>query len=303
MFLVVIGLNFCFMKPHVDDSEYFRMVMLGEWYIGVVIPARNEEMHLPEVLEKIPQFVDTVVVVDDGSTDNTSKLVGNNELVQLSGEGVGAAIDAGHQRLLELHDDKFVSVVIAGDGQMDCSEMEKVILPILEKKAHHVKGERKDRRSKMPLIRQIGTGFLGILTTLACGQRIADPQCGYTATSSEVLKEWDWTNSWKGYGYPNWWLMNLAKDGWRIAHVDVSAIYEGQKSGIKITSFLPKVSIMLFLGLHKRILSNTIQKPSIPILSIWLSYLLSWIYNPLFFIITHFIDRIHVQSILRGLDD
>ena len=130
MFSVVIGLNFCFIKPHVDDSEYFRMVMLGEWYIGVVIPARNEEMHLPKVLEKIPQFVDTVVVVDDGSTDNTSKLVGNHELVQLSGEGVGAAIDAGHQRLLELYDDKFVSVVIAGDGQMDCSEMA-LLCPVL----------------------------------------------------------------------------------------------------------------------------------------------------------------------------
>ena len=277
--------------------------MLGDWNIGVVIPARNEEMHLPKVLENIPNFVDKVVVVDDGSVDNTANLVGDNELVQLAGEGVGAAIDAGHQRLLELYDEKFVSVVIAGDGQMDCSEMEKVILPILENKAHHVKGERKDRRAKMPLIRQIGTGFLGVLTTLACGQRISDPQCGYTATSSQVLREWDWTNSWKGYGYPNWWLMNLTKNGWKIVHVDVSAIYEGQKSGIRISSFLPKVSLMLLFGLHKRILSNTLEKPSFAICSIWLSYFLSWTYNPIFFIITHFIDRVHVQSILRGLDD
>ena len=75
--------------------------MLGDWIIGVVIPARNEEMHLPKVLENIPNFVDKAVVVDDGSVDNTANLVGDNELVQLAGEGVGAAIDAGHQRLLE----------------------------------------------------------------------------------------------------------------------------------------------------------------------------------------------------------
>ena len=96
-------------------------------------------------------------------------------------------------------DNDFISVVIAGDGQMHPDDMTAVLDPIAENKADYVKGERLDRAGKMPVHRQIGTFLLSILTTLACGQTIRDSQCGYTATSSQVLKSWDWENSWKGY--------------------------------------------------------------------------------------------------------
>lgn len=267
--------------------------------VGVVIPARNEAEHLTEVLSTIPEFVDKVVVVDDGSTDGTGKLAVNVELVTLTGEGVGAAIDAGHRQMLELFDQEFVSVVIAGDGQMDPSDMENLISPIIEGKAHHSKGERLDRAGKMPFYRRIGTFLLAILTTLACGQNISDPQCGYTATSSKVLKTWDWDKSWKGYGYPNWWLMRLAENGWRIKHVPVRAIYTGQRSGIKVSTFLPKVSLMLLIGLHSRIIRNTIKKPSTLLVITWATYLTGWLYHPVAFLIAHISDRVHVRNILR----
>jgi len=227
------------------------------------------------------------------------KLAVNVELVTLTGEGVGAAIDAGHRRMLELFDQEFVSVVIAGDGQMDPSDMENLISPIIEGKAHHSKGERLDRAGKMPFYRRIGTFLLAILTTLACGQNISDPQCGYTATSSKVLKTWNWDKSWKGYGYPNWWLMRLAENGWRIKHVPVRAIYTGQRSGIKVSTFLPKVSLMLLIGLHSRIIRNTIKKPSTLLVITWATYLTGWLYHPVAFLIAHISDRVHVRNILR----
>ena len=267
--------------------------------VGVVIPARNEAEHLPKVLATIPSFVDKVVVVDDGSTDGTANLIAGAELVTLTGEGVGAAIDKGHQHLAEIFDGKFVSVVMAGDGQMDPGDMKKLLDPIVKGNAHHVKGERLDRAGKMPVHRRLGTFILAILTTLACGQTIRDPQCGYTATSSVILKSWNWSMSWKGYGYPNWWLMHLSELGWIIEHVPVKAIYEGQKSGIKILTFLPKVSLMLLLGLHARIIRNTIKRPSLPLLITWATYLAGWIYCPLLFAVTHLSDRVHVNSIRR----
>ena len=118
--------------------------------IAVVIPARDEEKHLGEVLETIPKFVDTVVVVDDGSKDKTASLVKNAELIQLNGEGVGAAIDAGHQHLLKIMDGDFISVVMAGDGQMDPNDLEGLVQPIIDGKAHHVKGERLIEQGKCP---------------------------------------------------------------------------------------------------------------------------------------------------------
>ena len=155
----------------------------------------------------------------------------------------------------------------------------------------------------MPLYRRIGTFILSILTTLACGQTIRDPQCGYTATSSKVLESWNWEHSWKGYGYPNWWLMALSEKGWRISHVPVKAIYEGQKSGIRVSSFLPRVALMLLIGLHSRIIRNTLNNPSLPIVITWVTYIAGWIYNPLLFIVTHLSDRIHVSYILRDANE
>ena len=271
--------------------------------IGVVIPARNEVEHLAGVLSGIPSFVDKVVVVDDGSSDGTGELAGDADVVRLEGEGVGSAIDHGHRRLLEVMDSEFISVVMAGDGQMDPDDMESLITPIVNRQAHHSKGERLDRAGKMPLYRRIGTFILAILTTLACGQTIRDPQCGYTATSSEVLESWNWERSWKGYGYPNWWLMALSEKGWRISHVPVRAIYEGQKSGIRISSFLPKVAVMLLIGLHSRIIRNTLNNPSLPIVITWVTYIAGWVYNPLLFVVTHLSDRIHVSQIMRDVNE
>ena len=267
--------------------------------IGVVIPARNEIQHIEGVLNTIPDFVDKVVVVDDGSTDGTGELVKNAELVRLEGEGVGAAIDSGHRKLLEIIEGEFISVVIAGDGQMDPNDMKSLVKPIVEGKAHHAKGERLDRAGKMPIFRRFGTLLLSILSTLACGQTIRDSQCGYTATSSRVLRNWNWDSSWKGYGYPNYWLMRLSEGGWRVSHVPVKAIYEGQKSGIRMISFFPKVSFMLLIGLHARIIRNTVKNPTISLAFTWVTYIIGWVYNPLMFILTHLADRVHVSSILR----
>jgi glycosyltransferase involved in cell wall biosynthesis len=253
--------------------------MFEGWNVGVVVPARDEEEYLPEVLSTMPSIVDLVVVVDDGSTDGTADVVKDADLVTLDGEGVGAAIDAGHQHLLAKMERPFISVVMAGDGQMDPADLPALLKPIVESKAHHVKGERINRAGKMPLLRRFGTALLSFFTTLACGQSIRDPQCGYTATAHEVLVQWDWETSWKGYGYPNWWLMHLTMEGWHIAHVPVKAVYGDQNSGISIPSFFLKVSAMLFVGLHKRQfdwLPGVISSHPIPLI-LASAYILGWL--------------------------
>ena len=232
--------------------------MFEGWNVGVVIPARNEVDHIKDVIEDLPEWVDRIVVIDDGSSDGTGKAAQGATVIRLEGEGVGAAIDKGHRDLLENLEDPFISVVMAGDGQMDVDDLEAVIEPIITGEFHHVKGDRSAHSSgltKMPMLRRIGSAVLALLTTLACGRKISDPQCGYTATSNRVLRYWDWGKSWKGYGYPNWWLMELTRKKYAIAQVPVLAIYDGQKSGLSILSFLTKVAPMLLVGLHKRAFS------------------------------------------------
>jgi len=292
--------------------------MFEGWKVAVVIPARNEAEHLPKVLSTMPELVDEVVVVDDGSSDGTGLLVVQADMIRLEGEGVGAAIDAGHKHLLAKIEGRFISVVMAGDGQMDPADLESLLQPIIESKAHHVKGERSDRVGKMPKIRRFGTMLLSFFTTLACGQTIRDSQCGYTATSSEVLGQWDWNRSWKGYGYPNWWLMRLSTDGWSIAHIPVKSVYEGQASGIKIRSFIIKVSLMLLVGLHYRVFKSIVPIISVhPIpIALVICYSLGWlgivysltyglIYIPIAFFmwwITHKLDRVIVDVLRRPIE-
>ena len=260
--------------------------MLQGWHIGVVIPARNEEEHVASVIEGLPSFVDIAVVVDDGSDDTTAAQAKNAnapcELTVLDGggKGVGSAIDMGHQHLLSTFNSMFISVVMAGDGQMNPTDMASLLEPIFNNQADHVKGSRLQHPegfNRMPQYRQRASKVLAFFTTLAAGQPISDPQCGYTATSSEVLRNWNWQRSWSGYGYPNFWLVNLATQGYRIAERPVQSIYRNERSGIKPIRFFLSVGWMMAVEHHRRNLAWLKPKRLTPhTLFAFFAYFLGW---------------------------
>ncbi len=257
------------------------------WHIGVVVPAKNEAKFIRKVIETMPEGVDCIVVVNDGSTDATSQEIKaahcQAELIEidLGGQGVGAAIDAGHQAMLEQFDGPFVSVVMAGDGQMDPEDLRAVIAPVITGQADHVKGNRFAHSAgtdNMPVQRKLASKVLSIATTLAAGQPIVDPQCGYTATSHEVLKEWNWNRSWKGYGYPNFWLIQLAKGGWRVNEVPVKSVYGAETSGIKRLKFFASVGAMMAIEHHRRNFGWLFNRNVTPhTLFAFIAYAIGWI--------------------------
>ena len=229
-------------------------------HVVVVMPARNEAALISQSVASIPENVEWIVVVDDGSTDNTRNLAENalgdrGEVISTSGLGVGGAIEVGSKNALTRFGRNCVVVVMAGDGQMDPGDLPAVIRPVIEGRADHVKGNRwlhPDGAKGMPLIRRVGTWWLSRLTSLASGVRIRDSQCGYTATSGAMIADWDWSQSWQGYGYPNWWLMESGRRGFRIDEVAVKSIYADETSGIRIAKFLSSVSWMLWKGVWRR---------------------------------------------------
>ena len=256
--------------------------------IGVVIPAKNEEQFIEQVVKTLPEFVDLAVVVNDGSTDSTRDILEKIDApvemhcIHLTGEGVGAAIDAGHRFLLEHWEtEMFISVVMAGDGQMNPDEMELLLEPLLQQKAEHSKGNRfahHQSLQKMPLLRRMASRVLSFFTGLASGQETPDPQCGYTATHCDVLREWNWEDSWKGYGYPNFWLIRLASLGVRVAHVPVEAIYGEEKSGIRKLRFFLSVGLMMGYQHHKRNISWIFSNRVTPhTLFAGIAYAIGWI--------------------------
>ncbi|MFL2976171.1 MAG: glycosyltransferase family 2 protein [Candidatus Thalassarchaeaceae archaeon] len=236
-------------------------------HVAVVMPARNEEELIAFSINSVPDIVECLIVVDDSSIDSTAKIALNSlqklsssrslitKLISGNGEGVGSAILLGISELAETvenHDDWAV-VIMAGDGQMDPNDLENLVSGL--EFADHVKGNRFHHNlgtKNMPLIRRIASKTIGFLTSLATGWNWGDPQCGYTATRLSMILRHSRLYEWQGYGYPNWWALCFSESSESVKEVPVKSVYGSEKSGIRIVSFLPKVSMMLFLGIWRR---------------------------------------------------
>jgi glycosyltransferase involved in cell wall biosynthesis len=95
--------------------------------IAVVVPAHNEESLIVSTIRSIPDFVDRIIVVDDGSSDQTLQSVIQVDDARIflikhaENRGVGAATISGYQAALRLNID--IVVVMDGDGQMHPSDL------------------------------------------------------------------------------------------------------------------------------------------------------------------------------------
>ncbi len=214
--------------------------MLSDRRIAVVIPAYREAGLIGRTVRTVPAFVDLIVVVDDGSDDGTDRAAlaaGDDRLrvVRLErNRGVGAAIAAGY-RVARQHGAE-VLAVMAGDAQMDPSELADVLAPVVRGEADYVKGNRlrHARRGDMPWQRRLGTRVLGHATAWATGLHgLGDSQCGYTALSGKMVDRLPLHRLWPRYGYPNDLLSQLALAGARVVEVTVRPVYAGERSGLR----------------------------------------------------------------------
>lgn len=260
--------------------------MLEGTQICVVVPAKNEEKFIGNVLENMPTFVDLVVVIDDNSTDNTGQIakVANvnfeNIVVQGNGDGVGAAIDLGYRTAIErFGDETFLCAVMAGDAQMHPDDLISVCKPIIDNRADHVKGNRflSPTIRRMPLQRRIASKILSFGTSIASAMRIRDSQCGFTATRDSVLKGWNWENSWKSYGYPNYWIIECSRQFIRVKEVEVRAIYGEEVSGISPKKFFFTAFFILFKYHHSRAFYWLRNNPNIFSLLSLIFYITGWL--------------------------
>jgi glycosyltransferase involved in cell wall biosynthesis len=235
--------------------------------VGVVIPAYNEEGFVGDTLRSVPEFVDRVYAVEDGSTDGTWREIRTtttaiNErrsddddpfpqvVVPIQHEqnrGVGGAIKTGYLRARE--EDVDLTVVMGADGQMEPEKMTDLMDPIVDGQADYTKGNRflgRTERGDMPLFRFVGNATLGAITKIASGYwNNGDPQSGYTVISRHALEETAIEDMYEFYGYCNDLLVKLNVAGMRVVDVPRPIIYGDEQSHIKYHTYIPKVSGML----------------------------------------------------------
>lgn len=230
--------------------------------LAVVVPAFNEERKIAAVLAGIPAYIDHVLLVDDGSDDETAAVAmavpraGLEVLRHGKNLGVGAAVATGYRRALELCCD--VALVMAGDGQMDPRDVPVLLQPILAGRADYVKGNRFASREvwrAMPATRLVGNIGLSLLTRVASGYRdLFDSQCGFTAATRGVLLAVDLQALFPRYGYPNDLLARLWVASARVVDVPVRPIYgPAWRSGISLRTALYPVLFVVLRSLFWRL--------------------------------------------------
>lgn len=158
--------------------------------IVVIVPAYNEERFIGSVVLKLLRFPVSVIVVDDGSADETTTIASaaGAMVVRLEqNSGKAAALNAGFTQARALDPD--VIVMIDADGQHLPEELPSVIQPILNEEADIAIGSRYISPSgRVPAHRVMGHLLFRLLTGLASGVAVVDTQSGYRAFSPRAFR-------------------------------------------------------------------------------------------------------------------
>lgn len=235
--------------------------------IFVVIPYYNASAHIANVVRNLPDFIDSVVIVDDKSPQSLPEdavrlaLKSTTQLHILEGAvnlGVGGATKRGFQFAI----DKGATIVVKmdADDQMDAKYLPELLAPIVSKKAEMAKGNRfRDIKSlkKMPFIRRSGNLGLSFLTKMATGYwNNFDPTNGYLAIRTDILKLIDFEKLSDRYFFETSILAQMYFVRARVKDVAMPAIYGDEKSSMKVWAMPVVFSFRLLKIFIKRIIKE-----------------------------------------------
>lgn len=230
--------------------------------INVIVPAYNEKGLILDTLNGMPDFVDTIFVVNDASTDGTAELIHqqaetDRRVVAIDhtvNEGLGKSLIDGYVASGESDGD--ITAVMAGDNQMHPDDLPVLLDRIIDEHYDYVKGNRLLHRDvhAMPRYRFLGNSVLTILTKFATGYySLMDPQCGYTAIRNTALRRIPIEDMTRGYGYNADILNMLNIQRFRVADVEVTPVYGREVSKIKLWRYIPKTSWLLVRLFFRRL--------------------------------------------------
>jgi glycosyltransferase involved in cell wall biosynthesis len=160
----------------------------------IIVPAFNEEDNIQNTILDLktntPNY--DILVINDGSKDQTSKLAKNSgaKVIDMPiNVGIGGAVQTGF--IYASKNDYDIAIQFDGDGQHKAQEILPLIAPILSKESDVVIGSRfleKDNEFRSTFTRRIGIKFFELLNSVLIGQRITDNTSGFRAYNKTAIK-------------------------------------------------------------------------------------------------------------------
>jgi glycosyltransferase involved in cell wall biosynthesis len=192
-----------------------------------VIPAYNEAKFISHVILNAQKYVDKVIVIDDGSTDDTQEIARKfGAIVRSNEKNVGKwfALKRGFSLALEMEAD--IVVTLDGDCQHNPNEIPK-FLKVLLNGADVAVGVRK-YKGKMPLIRKLSNYLTTTIINSLFSLKISDSQCGYRAYSRKAVKDLEISS--EGYEGETESIIRLGKTSLTIEEVPIQTLYGVESS-------------------------------------------------------------------------
>ena len=256
-----------FSNPVLAERQVCRWVDAG-LHVAVVVPCYNVQAHISGVVESMPGYIHSIILVNDASRDATGLQIENlksrddriHTLHLKVNRGVGNAVMAGFSRALELGAD--VVVKMDGDGQMDPQYLPLLIKPLVLGEADYAKGNRfavTGSLSQMPTLRRMGNAGLSFLTRAASGYwNILDPNNGYVAARSEIVKILPSEIIHSRFFFESSMLIALNILGAVVLDIPMNARYGTEKSNLQIRRVALEIPFLLAWGFLRRIWSRKI---------------------------------------------
>lgn len=211
--------------------------------VAVVIPCYKVSKHILGVLDRMPESVSSIVVVDDCCPESSGKLVSEkctDSRVQVvfhqQNGGVGKAMITGFKKALSLGAE--IIVKVDGDGQMDPGLIPKLIQPVLQGRADYAKGNRfytLDSILRFPVIRRLGNTFLSLACKVSTGYwNVMDPTNGFVAIHRNTLCAIPLEKIDGGYFFETDMLFRLSIARAVVKDVPMQSLYEDEESNLRI---------------------------------------------------------------------
>lgn len=232
-------------------------------HVAAVVPAYNVAPHLGEVLRQMPNLFQSIIVVDDASSDETAGVAEryaqlDPRIILLRHEvnrGVGGAMISGFLKAVEAGAD--IAVKVDGDGQMPLWLVPQLVQPLIDGVADYTKGNRfRDFQAvrAMPFIRRIGNVALSFLSKAATGYwQCFDPTNGFVAIRADVLSQLPLRKVDPTYFFETSMLSHLYVLGAVVKEVPMPARYAGETSSLSITRVVRQFPGKLLWSLTRRL--------------------------------------------------